>query len=257
MRRCSLASAPNTNSTLFRSTISSLIARDLIRDQRTLRQILVDVPRTLPGMELFQQDCVQKSLERILYIWSIRHPASGYVQGINDLVTPFYIVYLAAELKRGDVGSVLSMRKDSVMAIDEDILWHVEADCYWCLTRLLDGIQDHYTFSQPGIQRMVFRLQDIVKRIDGPLHDHCEASGVNFMQFAFRWMNCLLLREMRVELVVRLWDTYVSEPSGGFDHFHVYVCAALLVTWSEKLQKMEFQELVLFLQDPPHAIVER
>ncbi|KAG6395484.1 hypothetical protein SASPL_146129 [Salvia splendens] len=28
----------------------------------------------------------------------------------------------------------------------------VEADCYWCLTKLLDGMQDHYTFAQPGIQ---------------------------------------------------------------------------------------------------------
>lgn len=34
------------------------------------------------------------ALERILYIWSIRHPASGYVQGINDLVTPFMVVFL-------------------------------------------------------------------------------------------------------------------------------------------------------------------
>ena len=36
----------------------------------------------------------QKSLERILYCWAIRHPASGYVQGINDLVTPFFQVFL-------------------------------------------------------------------------------------------------------------------------------------------------------------------
>lgn len=32
--------------------------------------------------------------ERILFIWAIRHPASGYVQGINDLVTPFFIVFV-------------------------------------------------------------------------------------------------------------------------------------------------------------------
>lgn len=31
--------------------------------------------------------------ERILFIWAIRHPASGYVQGINDLVTPFFVVF--------------------------------------------------------------------------------------------------------------------------------------------------------------------
>jgi hypothetical protein len=35
-------------------------------------------------------------LERILYVWAIRHPASGYVQGINDLATPFFEVFLSA-----------------------------------------------------------------------------------------------------------------------------------------------------------------
>jgi len=34
-------------------------------------------------------------LERVLYVWTIRHPASGYVQGINDLVTPFFSVFLS------------------------------------------------------------------------------------------------------------------------------------------------------------------
>lgn len=37
---------------------------------------------------------VFKIFERILFIWAIRHPASGYVQGINDLVTPFFVVYV-------------------------------------------------------------------------------------------------------------------------------------------------------------------
>lgn len=33
--------------------------------------------------------------ERILFVWAIRHPASGYVQGINDLVTPFFVVFVS------------------------------------------------------------------------------------------------------------------------------------------------------------------
>lgn len=41
---------------------------------------------------------VQRAMERILYIWAIRHPASGYVQGINDLMTPLYVVFLSAHV---------------------------------------------------------------------------------------------------------------------------------------------------------------
>jgi hypothetical protein len=44
---------------------------------------------------------------------------------------------------------------------------NIEADCYWCLSKFLDGMQDHYTFAQPGIQRLVFRLKELVHRIDG------------------------------------------------------------------------------------------
>lgn len=39
----------------------------------------------------------------------------------------------------------------------------VEADCYWCLCKLVEAIQDHYTYAQPGIQRAVFRLQRLVR----------------------------------------------------------------------------------------------
>jgi len=58
-------------------------------------QIQKDVPRTNPSVPLFHIARVQKALERILYVWSIRHPASGYVQGINDLVTPFFAVFFS------------------------------------------------------------------------------------------------------------------------------------------------------------------
>lgn len=89
------------------------------------------------------------------------------------------------------------------------VLAAVEADSFWCLSRLLDGIQDNYIFAQPGIQRSVRRMAELVARIDAPLAAHLEAQGVEFMQFAFRWMNCLLMREISVQNTIRMWDTYL------------------------------------------------
>ena len=43
----------------------------------------------------------------------------------------------------------------------------LEADSFWCFSKLLDGIQDNYTFAQPGIQNKVRELKDLVGRIDG------------------------------------------------------------------------------------------
>lgn len=93
----------------------------------------------------------------------------------------------------------------------------VEADSFWCLSRLLDGIQDNYITAQPGIQRSVKRMAELVARIDAPLSEHLSAQGVEFMQFAFRWMNCLLMREISVKNTVRMWDTYLVRPCSALD----------------------------------------
>jgi hypothetical protein len=63
-------------------------------EQGVYRQIKVDCPRTSPNVALFQDPIAQEALLRVLYIWAIRHPGSGYVQGINDLLTPFFVVFL-------------------------------------------------------------------------------------------------------------------------------------------------------------------
>lgn len=65
-------------------------------DQTIWHQISIDIPRTNPHIPLYGYNTTQRCLERILYVWAIRHPASGYVQGINDLVTPFWQVFLSA-----------------------------------------------------------------------------------------------------------------------------------------------------------------
>ena len=49
----------------------------------------------------------------------------------------------------------------------------IEADSYWCMSKLLDGIQDNYTFAQPGIQTKVSALKELTLRIDGGFLYYC------------------------------------------------------------------------------------
>ncbi|KAJ3100414.1 GTPase-activating protein [Phlyctochytrium bullatum] len=220
-------------------------------------QIHIDIQRTNAHIRLYQNARIQqvfslftatlltdKSLERILYCWAIRHPASGYVQGINDLVTPFFQVFLQSYINE----DVEGMDPEK---ISKQVLEEVEADSFWCLSKLLDGIQDNYTFAQPGIQRQIARLKELINRIDAPLYTHLQSQGIEFIQFAFRWMNCLLMRELSIKNTIRMWDSYMAEGSDGFSDFHLYVCAAFLVKWSEQLRKMEFQDTMMFLQSLP------
>ena len=79
---------------------------------------------------------------------AIRHPASGYVQGINDLVTPFLMVFLQDFVPNRDV----TRDQFDYSSLERQTRDNIEADSFWCMSRVLDGIQDNYTFAQPGIQ---------------------------------------------------------------------------------------------------------
>ena len=160
-------SAPQRASTLARkrAEYAAGVERALSRgtqslDQAIWHQIHIDVPRTNPGIRLWQQDATQRALERLLYVWAIRHPASGYVQGINDLATPFFEVFLSAYIDSDP-------EQYDLAQLPPRALQALEADTFWCLSKLLDGIQDNYIFAQPGIQRQLRRMGEVVARVDG------------------------------------------------------------------------------------------
>lgn len=218
---------------------------------KSYRQILKDVPRTMPEYSMFQNEKVQFMLTRILYIWSLRHPASGYVQGFNDLCIPFFIVYFLEKFPNKNIDTLLNLNSDEINKINEDTLSELETNIYYSLTKLLDRIQTNYTHHQPGITLMIKKMELIIRKVDNNLYEYLKKFEIDYVQFCFRWMNCFLMREFPVILMLRLWDTYFSEEK-GFSDFHLYVCACLLLSFSEKLKAMkEFQELIVFLQNLP------
>ncbi|XP_078490292.1 TBC1 domain family member 22B-like [Ciona intestinalis] len=221
-------------------------ARDQPMYQTTFHQIHIDIPRTNPLIPLFQQEAVQNIFERLLFVWAVRHPASGYVQGINDLVTPFFVVFLSAEIDDDQ-----DVETFDVGSLPEETQRSMEADTFWCVSNLLDGIQDNYTFAQPGVQTKVNKLRELTKRVDAELHAHLEREQIEYLQFSFRWMNNLLMREIPLRCTIRLWDTYLAEPE-GFSDFHLYVCAAFLKQWrNQLLGEQDFQGLMLMIQNVP------
>lgn len=86
----------------------------------------------------------------------MRHPSSGYVQGLNDIVTPFIIVFLSDYVK-------LDLQKlglpEDFNEVTKEQFNIVEADSYWCFCKILDRILDNYTSSWPGIQKSFSRLK--------------------------------------------------------------------------------------------------
>ncbi|OBZ71054.1 GTPase-activating protein gyp1 [Grifola frondosa] len=224
-------------------------------DQQVWHQIEIDVPRTRPGVRLWMQTCTQRvGVPVDMNTLAVDQRASEFR---TDIV--FLSAYIGALFAFVLVKLILTVpsTEDSdpedfdTALLPENVLSAVEADTFWCLSRLLDGIQDNYIATQPGIQRSVKRMAELVARIDAPLAAHLEKENVEFMQFAFRWMNCLLMREITVQNTIRMWDTYLAEGPDAFSQFHLYVCSAFLVRWSKKLQEMDFQGIIMFLQSLP------
>ena len=59
-----------------------------------------------------------------------------------------------------------SIENAQLSTLSEIQLNNIEADSFWCLTKLLDGLQDNYIFPQLGIQEKVIQLKELIERID-------------------------------------------------------------------------------------------
>jgi hypothetical protein len=211
--------------------------------RQTQNQIRRDLPRT--RSPLLRTARVQLLFERILFVWSVRHPASGYVQGMNDLVQPFFFAFLMPFCSGQSISDVFDMQ--DIDWISESDLQEIEADCFWSFSKLLDGMQDLYTKDQPGLYKMLESLARVIERVDPELHKAIISEGIQYQEFAFRWMNCMLVREFGMELIFRLWDSYLSHYS-RISVTHVYVCAALLVSLSGKLVGLSRVDFVMTVQ---------
>lgn len=118
---------------------------------------------------------------------------------MNDLVTPFFLVFLQEavpiqawqDLENYDVASLSKEQRDII-----------EADSFWCLSKFLDGIQDNYIFAQLGIQHKVNQLKELIQRIDGKyLYKVSFVSNISYI---------FLIVEIRFFLQCRYINTYIS-----------------------------------------------
>ena len=82
---------------------------------------------------------------RILFVWPMRHPASGYVQGINDLAAPLILVFLTEYVNELNHNNIYAIQEKDLEEMEKENLLKAESDVFWCLSKLIDDIQDNYT----------------------------------------------------------------------------------------------------------------
>ncbi|CCD15246.1 unnamed protein product [Trypanosoma congolense IL3000] len=226
-----------------------------------LKQIRKDVHRLSAGVAYLSNKRVVLSLERCLYIWALRHPACGYVQGMDDFAIPFISVVLANRVCRAKtVADLYTLDEEEVEALlsmevigEEEWVSTIEADTYWLVSYLLNSVQENFTYNQRGLHRMVQKLESVVRTVNLKLCNHLlDNLQINFTQFSFRWMNCFLLRELNATQALRLWDAYLADEEKDWCTTHVYTCAAFLQWWAAALlQEDDYCVAMKFLQNLP------
>lgn len=247
--------------------------KDAAEDESTMQQIDLDIPRTIPrglegncledvrlqqvSMVLFPSCNMGQILRRTLYTWSMENEHTTYFQGLTDVCCQMMLVLLSWYVEPS---------RYSENMLDAQSCSQLEADTYWCFSIFMDGMKHYHTDNlNVGMEAALHRVRDVVETIDGesihhafpshmplePLLEHFDREGLMMMQFAVRWMLCLLTREFDISSVSRIWDTYIAEGEHHMSDFHFHLCASLILKFRHQLRQMDFSEALTLLQHLP------
>lgn len=211
--------------------------------RQAIHQIEIDLPRTL--MSLLHDKRVVLLFRHVLFVWAVRHPASSYVQGMNDILQPFFFIFIQQYYP--DLSPNELINKSNIDEVTDEQLADIEADCFWCFSRLLDGIQDVYTKDQPGLYRMIDNLQKVIHKENPVLANYIREQEIPYTDFTIRWMGCLFVRDFHLEQLFRIWDMFVSDPT-KIALTEVYICASMLEILSDELLKNARTDFIMKIQ---------
>ncbi len=114
----------------------------------------------------------------------------------------------------------------------------------YCILRL----KYHITYIQ--VIFCISLLNDFC--FDSMLDNYFEEEEVSVNDWAFSWLQSLLARELKLDNLMRLWDSYLSF---GWQR-HPFVCLAILRYWKDTLEELEHSEIVSFLNKLPAMDVD-
>ena len=221
-------------------------------DSKIIEMILLikkDVQRTLPLNYYFRNKLVQKSMIRILFIYSMRHPSNFYTQGLNDILAIFFFIF-SSETFSTTYSELENDYLEIKKKITEEKLLDIEADCFYCFSDLMVNLKQNYISEFVGIKENFEYLKKYLKILDKKLFLHFERNDIEIFHFAFKWNFCLLLREFEIKLSIKLMDFYLIEEI-GYNDFCVHLMICLLLKFSTDLRALEKEKAIIFVQNLP------
>lgn len=129
-----------------------------------------------------------------------------------------------------------------------------ETEIFYCFEKLMEMMDEHNSVS--SISERVASFITLFRTALPDLYNYFEEEEVEIQEWATSWLQNVLAREMRLDDLIRLWDTYFSLREGMFD-LHRFVCLAVLVYLKESLEDMEQSEIRTLLMRLPPLDVDR
>ncbi|KAF5464704.1 hypothetical protein F2P56_014759 [Juglans regia] len=143
----------------------------------TLHRIVVDVVRTDSHLEFYEDTRNLARMSDILAVYAWVDPATGYCQGMSDLLSPFVVLF-------------------------ED-----NADAFWCFEMLLRRMRENFQMDGPtGVMKQLQALWHIVELTDKEMFAHLSHIGAESLHFAFRMLLVLFRRELSFNEALSMWE---------------------------------------------------
>ncbi|KRH94345.1 Ypt/Rab-specific GTPase-activating protein GYP1 [Pseudoloma neurophilia] len=184
------------------------------------KQINIDVDRIPSEYLKYKNQSLIFIYKNILRIVAIENPDIGYVQGMADLLIPFIDIY-----------------KNEYFG---------ESTIYFCFSKILNKFHDFFIEGQPGILESIMKIEKVLKVIDPALFKYFQTNGIEIHMFAFRWLNCLFVREFKLQYYRIILDSMLSTTD--YKLFLIYFSISILQKIRGNLLKKNFDEALLFLQ---------
>lgn len=176
------------------------------------RRVEKDVDRTDRSHPFFADDNGEplKALHRILLTYTMYNFDLGYCQGMSDLLSPILYVIMK------DVNP------------EHRTKWaEAEAETFWCFVGMMDKMEGNFHTDQRGMHAQLLALEKMLQLLDPQLYECFERHDCLNFFFCFRWVLILFKREFNFDEVLRLWEALWTRHKT--DHFHLYMCIAVLI----------------------------
>lgn len=195
-----------------RSRTHEPLPKEILSPLFNQKTIALDVERTRPTIPPFKDPEVRKSMELVLTEYCRRRHIS-YVQGMNYVLCPFYLLGLA----------------DS-----DEIYSYFDA-----FVRIF--LPNTFTDSEFGALQCIFRLFKLLLQYHDPeLSSFLDQHDTPPEVYASQWFVTIYAQKCEIDILLQLWDELLLDPN---PMFHYFVSLELLRCQKENVMNCRVDEL--------------